>query len=213
MSDHSSRFDPSRGGSSDQISSLMGSVIDVWLKGFAALQAMAGRSSLDGARGESVGNPFDAMLGPFADMAASLGVSGLDAAGARKGGEMGQAAISQLADLSPLVAQAGLAAAASAFRYGRAIAELLAQYQSSLLQAAADRATGHAVASPAECRVLTDELRAFLRQVGDAAMQEARRLQQDLEVVGESIARTAGDATPTSHPDQRPPRRTHRVKA
>ena len=52
MSDHSSRFDPSRGGSSDQISSLMGSVIDVWLKGFAALQAMAGRSSLDGARGE-----------------------------------------------------------------------------------------------------------------------------------------------------------------
>ena len=90
MSDHSSRFDPSRGGSSDQISSLMGSVIDVWLKGFAALQTMAGRSSSDGVRGEAVGHPFDAMLGPVADMAASLGVSGLDAAGIRTGGEMGR---------------------------------------------------------------------------------------------------------------------------
>lgn len=186
--------------------------MDAWVKGLAAWQMMARRGSSDGFRGEGPSNPFD-VLGPVAEMAASLGAPLADAIGMRMGGEAGQAAASQLADMSPAVAQAGLAAAASAFRYWCTIAELLARYQSSLAQAAADRATGHAAASPAECRVLADELRALFRQVGDAAMQEARRLQQELEVVGESIARTASEATPGSPPTQRPPRRRHRVKA
>ena len=60
-----------------------------------------------------------------------------------------------------------------------------------------------------ECRVLADGLRAFLREIGEAAAQEARRLQMELEQVGESIARAAGPAGPSPHPDYR---RRHRVK-
>jgi hypothetical protein len=114
-----------------------------------------------------VAPPFDAVIRPVADIAASLGVPVLDAAS-----EVGQATISQMADMSPPIAQSGLAAAASAFRYSRALTELLVRYQSSLIQAAADRASGRAAVSPAECRVLVDELRAFLRQ---AAMPPYRK--------------------------------------
>ncbi len=126
-------------------------------------------------------------------------------------------AVAQLADMSPAIAQAGMVAAASTLRYWRSLAELQARYQSSLMQAVADRGTGQsATASPADSRVLADELRAYLREVGDAAMLEARRLQYELEQVGESIAQAADQMTPSPHHDpdhqERPHRRPHQVK-
>jgi hypothetical protein len=57
--------------------------------------------------------------------------------------------------------------------------------------------------------VLADELRAFLREIGEAATQEARRLQMELEQVGEAVARAATPAKQPPHPDHR---RRHRVK-
>ena len=197
-----SRFGPSKNGPYEPISGLMGSLIDVWINGLKAWQEMAGRASPDGDDGAT---PFDAVIRPVADIAASLGVPVLDAAS-----EAGQATASQLADMSPAIAQSGLAATTSAFRYSSGLAELLMRYHLALIQATADRASGRAAASPAECRVLADELRAFLRQVGDTALIEARRLQQELEVIGESIARTASETTPTT--DQWPRRRAYRVK-
>ena len=65
------------------------------------------------------------------------------------------------------------------------------------MQAVADRATGQAAASPAECRVLADELRAFLREVGDVATQEARRLQQ--RAGGRSASRSRRPPTTRHH--------------
>jgi hypothetical protein len=84
------------------------------------------------------------------------------------------------------------------------------------MQAVADGRTGQAAAaSPAGSRVLADELRAYLREVGDAAMQEARRLQHELEAVSESIAEVADQATPSPYdpadPGQ-PYRRPNQVK-
>jgi len=40
----------------------------------------------------------------------------------------------------------------------------------------------------AEDRLLADELRACLRETGDVAEEEARRLQTELERIGEAVA-------------------------
>jgi len=108
------------------------------------------------------------------------------------------------------MAQALAIAAGSTMRYWQALADLHARYQASLMRVVADRATGQSAASPIEYRELADELRAFLREVGDAAALEARRLQLELEQVGEAVARVADQATPP--PDGQPYRRQHRVK-
>jgi hypothetical protein len=122
----------------------------------------------------------------------------------------GQAAVAQMADVSPALAEACLVGATSAMRYWGAIAQLGLRYQASLAQAVADRTTGRTAASPAECRIHADELRAFLRGVADAANLEARLLQLNLERVDEKIAEAADQATPSPHPFE--PRRRHEVK-
>ena len=191
MDDHDRRFSRPGDGPADPVSSLLGSLTELWGKGLSALQVLA--PTVEGAS-------FDAMFPR-----------------GRPGAPADAGPVSQLADMSPAIAQAGIVAAASTLRYWRTLAELQARYQSSLMQAVADRGTGQAAAvSPADSRVLADELRAFLREVGDAAMQEARRLQHELEQVGESIAQVADQATPSPHYDpdhqERPHRRPHHVK-
>jgi hypothetical protein len=176
------------------MSSFLGALTDLWGKGLSAWR----------------------VLGPMAEGAASFGAMFPGAGRPEASADAGPAAVSQVADMSPAIAQAGMVAAASTLRYWRALAELHARYQSSLMQVVADRATGQAAAPPADCRVLADELRAFLRETGDAAMQEARRLQHELEQVSESIAQVADQVTPSPHyhphHQERPHRRPHHVK-
>jgi len=193
MDDHDRRFSRPGDGPPDPVSSLLGTLTDLWGKGLSALQALA----------------------PTAEGGASFGT--MFPRGGRPGASADAGPVSPLADMSPAIAQAGMVAAASTLRYWRTLAELQARYQSSLMQAVADRAMGQdGAASPADSRVLADDLRAFLREVGDAAMQEARRLQQELEQVSESIAQVADQATPSPYYDpdhpERPHRRPHHVK-
>jgi hypothetical protein len=122
----------------------------------------------------------------------------------------GSVAVAQLADMSPVLAQACMVAATSSLRYWSALAELVVRYEASIVQAASDHATGQSATSPAECRVLADELRAFLRGVGDAATREARRLQYELEQVSEAIAQATDQATPSPHPYEH--QRRHEMK-
>jgi hypothetical protein len=194
MDDRDRRFARPGEGSSDPMSSFLGALTDLWGKGLSAWH----------------------VPGPMAEVAASFGAMFPRAGRPGASADAGPAAVSQVADMSPAMAQACMVAAASTMRYWRALAELHARYQSSLMQAVADRATtGQAAASPADCRVLADELRAFLREIGDAATQEARRLQHELEEVSESIAQVADQVTPSPHyhPHQeRPHRRPHHVK-
>jgi ElaB/YqjD/DUF883 family membrane-anchored ribosome-binding protein len=110
--------------------------------------------------------------------------------------------------MSPAIAQAYGAATVSLIRYWSILAELQLRYQRILMQAAAASARKQTAGPPTECRMLADEVRAFLREIGDAATQEARRLQQELEAISESVARAADQATP-SQPQHR---RRHAVK-
>jgi hypothetical protein len=214
MSDHGNQFTQRRVGSADSLTNFLGALSDLWGKGLSAWQMMAG-GSFAGAdrRGYPADTSYAAAMGPMAEMAGSMDAMFPNASGKESVAQAGQAAASQFADLSPAMAQACMVAAASTLRYWRALAELHGRHQASLMQAFADRATGHATASPEECRVLADGLRAFLREIGDAAEQEARRLQRELEEVSESIARTADKATSPPQPLEQPRRRPHRWKA
>jgi hypothetical protein len=213
MSGPDHRFARPDAGPSDPVNNFLASLLDLYGTGLSALQMLAGGGAEGGRRGDQSRSLFSAVLGPMAEMAASFGAMLPGSPGGRGAyTDAGQAAVSQVADMSPAMAQACMLAIGSTMRYLRALAELHARYQASLMQAVADRATGQAAASPAECRVLADELRAFLREVGDAATLEARRLQSELEQVGESIAHAADHATSSPQHQPRPHRRPHQVK-
>lgn len=197
-----------REGQADPTALLLGSLADAWGMGLQAWQVLAGM----GARSQS-GHPgavFAALAGAKPNTTQSSEPVASRAAGLGGAEEPRQATVAQMADFSPALAEACMVGAASAMRYWGTLAELGLRYEASLAQAVADRTTGRSAASPAEIRVRADELRAFLRGVGDAANLEARRLQLNLERIGETIAEAADQATPSPHPYER--RRRHEVK-
>ena len=122
----------------------------------------------------------------------------------------GQAALVNALELSPAIAQAYVVCAGSTIHYCGTLAELFIRHGTNLLKAAANRVTGNNPTPITECRVVADDLRAFLREVGEAAIREARRLENDLAKIGESVARAADRATPSPHPNH--DRRRHEVK-
>src|SRR5260370_38962007 len=135
MVDLDRRFARSGDGPSDPMSSFLGAVTDLWGKGLSAWR----------------------VLGPIAEGAASFGAMFPRAGRPGASADAGPAAVSQVADMSPAMAQACVVAAASTMRYWRALAELHARYQSSLMQAVAHRGTGQTAASPADCPLLAAE--------------------------------------------------------
>jgi len=98
--------------------------------------------------------------------------------------------IPQDRELSSLMMQTWLICATSALRYWRDLADVYARYQPALTRSAAPRATPQpSTPEASEDRVLADEVRACLREIGDVALREARRLQTELERIGEAVAR------------------------
>jgi hypothetical protein len=187
---------------SDPIEKLLGGFAEAWGRGLQAWQAAAGMDDL----GQS--DPFAVRSALMGRMEAVAKAFDADRRRDSSGGAENPGA--ELAGMSPALAEAWMAGAASAVRYSSALAALGVRYEASLVQLVADRATGQSARPLAEQRALADELRAFLRGVGDAASQEARLLQQDLERIGETIAQAADRATPSPYPLQY--RRRHEVK-
>jgi hypothetical protein len=167
---------------------------DLWDLGAAMLQSAAtgaapGRDPQEGAFGVMAA-PAAGMLSAYAEMMARLaGGRGtpLDAA---------QGTTGQAVDLSPALAEAASVAMGSALRYGQGLAEVFARHQGNLLKAAAARMAGEATLPPEECRAAAEELRAFLRDISDTAMLEARRLEHELAQVSETIAQIAAPSSP-----------------
>ena len=109
------------------------------------------------------------------------------------------------ADLSPILSRILLVAAGSSLRYWRDLATLCGKHQGSLLQAVNAHAMRQGLTEQ-ERRLAADELRAFLRELGDTASLEAQRLRMELGSLGESVAELAARDTPAS-PDAKPVRR------
>ena len=208
MSDPDQPFAELRPGQRHEAASFVGAMREAWDVGAAAWQAMAGA----GGYGGPAANPFARMLGSLAGMATTFSHLYPRPIRPRDVADAAQGAASQVADMTPAVIQAWMVATASTLRYWRVIADIHARHQGSLMQAAIDRVTNRAAASPAECRVLADELRTYLREIGDAASLEARRLQAELELVGKSIARVTDQASPQAHRPGLEYRRQYRAK-
>jgi hypothetical protein len=163
-----------------------------------------------GSQSDHLSAVLAALMRPMGSMAKSFERVASGAVEPGGAAESRQPTVAQMADVSPALAEACMAGAVSAMRYWRTLAELGLRYEASLVQTVADRTTGRSVESATECRARADELRAFLRGVGDAANLEARLLQLSLERVGETIAEAADRATPSPRPYER--HRRHEVK-
>jgi hypothetical protein len=100
-------------------------------------------------------------------------------------------------EMVSLVAQSYLIAATSGLRYLSRVAQTYGTHQTSMLSSLLGSGTGKQF-SEEDRRALTENIRAYLREIGDLAQQEARLLQVELEKVGEGLARAAdeGGMTP-----------------
>jgi hypothetical protein len=163
MPESRSAFEAGFGGETgDPVSSLIAAARDAWAIGLSVLQTWAQQT------GEATARPGqETAVDPLSP----------------------SSEIPQDRDLSSWMMQTWLICATSTLRYWRDLTDVYARYQPVLIRSAAPRATPQPLTPGSEDRVLADEVRACLREIGDVAMQEARRLQTELERIGEAVAR------------------------
>jgi hypothetical protein len=104
-------------------------------------------------------------------------------------------------EMVSLVAQSYLIAATSGLRYLSRVAQTYGAHQTGILSSLLGSAAGRQFSEEDRC-ALTENIRAYLREMGDIAQQEARILQVELEKVGEGLARAADEGR-TTPPHQR----------
>jgi len=192
MSDPRASFDTFGRDIGDPLLSLIVAARDAWTVGLSALQAIAQQTGAATARPgqEAAADPLSTLMGISAGFAASL--SDLVARRA----EFGSAAaeppsageIPGDAGITPLLMHTWMICATSALRYWRDLADVYARHQPALIQSVARRAMPQPSTSAGQDRLSADELRACLREIGDVAVKEARRLQNELERIGEAVA-------------------------
>jgi hypothetical protein len=193
MPDFRGTFDAGFGRETDDpILNLIAAACDVWTVGASLLQTFAQQTGAVSAQRdqEAVADPDSTLLGVLEGFAASLGEL------VARRAEVGLAAKASGSgdtppngDLSSLMVQTWMICATSTLRYWRDLTHVYARYQHALIQSVARRATHQCLAPESDDRVLVDELRAYLREIGDAAVREGRRLQTELERIGEAVAR------------------------
>jgi hypothetical protein len=148
-------------------------------------------------------DPFGALAAALRD-SWTLGMSAVErvlAQGAEGAGPGDPGALmgdtGKQAELVSLVAQSYLIAATSGLRYLSRVAQTYGAHQTGILSSLLASGAGRQF-SEEDRRALTEDIRAYLREVGDVAQQEARILQAELEKVGEGLARAVdeGGMTP-----------------
>lgn len=149
----------------DPLAAILLALRDAWGFGLTAMRSLSEAAS---------GGPTAAPEDILAAALRSVPGAGQDAAG----------------NMAPAMLQAASAASASALRYWQDLAGIGARHQPLVLQAIASRSMDPD-ARAAEGQAMAEAFRAALREVGDAAMLEARRLQRDLEEIGAEVAEAA----------------------
>ncbi|KIT15226.1 hypothetical protein [Jannaschia aquimarina] len=128
---------------------------------------------------------FAGMLEAYARMMQQVaGQSGADRTGDRPA--IGPAAA---------LVEAAAIASGSSLRYGQRLTEVFARHQAALSEMVPNVTTPQGTA-PGDDRANAEAVRSFLREVGETALQEARRLDQDLEKLGEAVASGAAPSDP-----------------
>jgi hypothetical protein len=186
MSDSRGAFEAGFGRETgDPVLSLMTTARDAWAIGVSVLQTLAQQTSEATARPglETAGDPLSTRVGALTGLAATF--SHLAARRPESGSGEPSSDISQDGGLSSLMMQTWLICATSTLRYWRDLTGVYARYQPALIRSVAPP---QPLRPESEDRILADELRACLREIGDVAMREARRLQTELDRIGEAVA-------------------------
>jgi hypothetical protein len=195
------------GGRLRPLTQLVSGLLSAWTQGVEAFLKGAGPST------EGTNGPAGTAAADIEELQTSAKFSGTILPGGAEFSDAAnavQAALASALQLSPAIAQAYVVCTDSTIRYCGILADLFIRHEATLLMATADRVTGNNPTPVTECRAMADDLRALLREVGEAAVGEARRLESDLAKVGESVARAIDRATPSPHPHQNP--RRHEVE-
>jgi hypothetical protein len=106
-------------------------------------------------------------------------------------------------DLVGFLGQTWMVAASSGLRYLARLTRMYGEHQAGLLQALMSGGL-----SEDQHRAMIDELRAYMRDLGDVSLQEARLLQSELERLSLGLAAAVGPETART-----PHRRRWRAKA
>jgi hypothetical protein len=102
----------------------------------------------------------------------------------RAGGAATDASMAQDGvDIAGFLGQTWMVATTSGLRYWGRLAQMYGEHQAGVL-----RALMSGGLSEDERRVMIDELRAYVRDLGDVSLQEARALQSELERLSQGLA-------------------------
>lgn len=194
MSDPRASFDTVFGREAgDSVTNLIATALDAWTSTLFVLRGIAEQTAASAPQpgGEPVADPLITFIDTSAALARLLNqiiARGTEfAAGEAAAWASGSDDSHRGGGPSSLVMQMSIICATSTLRYWRGLGEVYARYQPALLRSAA-RAMPQPSMAEAEDRLLADELRACLRETGDVAEEEARRLQTELERIGEAVA-------------------------
>jgi hypothetical protein len=94
-------------------------------------------------------------------------------------------------DMLALMARASVIASVGGFRYWRKLAQIHAARQSNILRTLSAGA-GDPNGSEEARRALAEEFRAYLREIGDISLQEARAFQSELEKLAADLTTAGG---------------------
>jgi hypothetical protein len=193
MSDPRASFDSGFGhDTGDPVSGFIAAAREAWGVGLSALEAIAQQSAaVPRPDREATPDPLSMFLGVSASFAKSLSEIIVRRPEFASGvaGAPGSGSSPRDGQLSSLMMRTWIICATSTMRYWRDLAEVYSRHQSALIQSVGRRAMPEPPTTDDEDRVVADELRACLREIGDVAVQEARRLQMELERVGEAVIR------------------------
>jgi hypothetical protein len=196
MSDPRASFDAVFGRDpGDPMINLIAAARDAWTLGLSALRGMVEQAGAAGPRPnrEAMADPITTLI------VASAGLAGLLSELVTRRSQFGTAAatgrafgsgdLPQGGELYSHLTQTWVVCAISALRYWRDLAEVCVSHQPALIRSMAQAAMPAQPSPEAGEGLLADELSAWLREIGDVAAQEARRLQTELDRIGEAVAR------------------------
>jgi hypothetical protein len=176
----------------DPIVLFMTAARDAWTLGLSALQEIerqTGAAAAARSDREAAGDPLSAFIGLSSGLAGALSDMLAQRPKLPSAGAPGSSDAAGDADLASLLVQTLIIGAVSTLRYWRDLAGICAKHQPALMRSFARRAMPQSSAPETEDLLLVDALRACLREIGDVAVQEARRLKTELEQIDEASAR------------------------
>jgi hypothetical protein len=176
-----------RHGNGDALLAFAAAINDMWSLGTSAIDDIVAQTKAHDAS-QSIAPYLEQWLRAACAFRNPSDVDVASVAGLAQSDKAGKAV-----DMSGLVAQAYLVAMASGLRYWSKLAQTYGAHQSSILRSLLTRISEPDLGE-ADGAALAEEIRTYLREIGDVSTQEARLFQAELERIAAELANAAGNA-------------------